>query len=173
MRLCSPIRLTLLTVLAALAASAAPLRAQAERGVAAQRIDPAWLTADTAARAARFKLTAGLTPFNGALNFNGYRDGGLTVIVPEGWSVVVDFYNHDGMLPHSAEVIGDITPVPVASVDPASPRAYTNGMGQGLPPLAKDQMRFTARPAGDYKIFCGVPGHGLAGMWIRDRKSVV
>lgn len=171
MRFCSSGRLTLLGVLAALAASPTPLRAQTERAVAAQRIDPAWLTADTTTHTARFKLTAGLTPFNGALNFNGYRDGGLTLVVPEGWTVVVDFYNHDGMLPHSAEVIGNVTPVPVASVDPAIPRAYTNGMGQGLPPQSKDQMRFTARPPGEYKIFCSVPGHGLAGMWIRLRVS--
>ena len=170
---CLPRSIAAATMCAALAAVAAPapLGAQTQPAVAPAKIDPCWLTADTATRTARLKLTAGLTPFNGALNFNGYRDGGLTLVVPEGWTVVVDFYNHDGMLPHSAEVIGDVTPVPVASVDPAIPRAYTNGMGQGLPPQAKDQMRFTARPAGEYKIFCGVPGHGLAGMWIHFRVS--
>jgi len=40
-----------------------------------------------------------------------------------------------------------------------------------LPPQAKDKMRFTAQPAGEYLFFCGVPGHGLAGMWIRLRVS--
>jgi uncharacterized cupredoxin-like copper-binding protein len=28
-------------------------------------------------------------------------------------------------------------------------------------------MRFKAAPTGDYLVFCGVPGHGLSGMWIR------
>jgi len=32
-------------------------------------------------------------------------------------------------------------------------------------------MRFAAQPAGEYLIFCGVPGHGAAGMWIRLRVS--
>jgi len=32
-------------------------------------------------------------------------------------------------------------------------------------------MRFDAQLAGDYLIFCGVPGHGAAGMWIRLRLS--
>ena len=27
-------------------------------------------------------------------------------------------------------------------------------------------MRFKAAPAGDYRIFCGVPGHGISGMYI-------
>ncbi len=38
---------------------------------------------------------------------------------------------------------------------------------QGLPQGAKDVMRFTAPEGGSYRIFCGVPGHGLSGMWIR------
>ena len=29
-----------------------------------------------------------------------------------------------------------------------------------------DDMRFKAAPAGDYRIFCGVPGHGISGMHI-------
>src|SRR5229473_1663501 len=68
-------------------------------------IDPAWLTFDATARTARFQLIAGLTGLNGALNFNGFRDGGLSFVVPLGWKTEIDFRNHDGMLPHSAEVI--------------------------------------------------------------------
>ncbi len=32
-------------------------------------------------------------------------------------------------------------------------------------------MRFVAQPVGEYLIFCGVPGHGASGMWIRLRVS--
>ena len=28
-------------------------------------------------------------------------------------------------------------------------------------------MRFTAPASGSFRIFCGVPGHGASGMWIR------
>jgi hypothetical protein len=136
-----------------------------------QAIDPKWLGFDAAARTARFQLIAGLTGLNGALNFNGYSDGGLTFVVPLGWQTEIDFRNHDGMLPHSAEIIKPGTPLPVQSVAPAIPRAFTLNLDQGLVSEATDTMRFMAQPAGDYLIFCGVPGHGAAGMWIRFQVS--
>ncbi len=136
-----------------------------------QAIDPKWLSFDAAARTARFQLIAGLTGLNGALNFNGFSDGGLTFAVPVGWQTEIDFRNHDGMLPHSAEIITPPVPLPVQSVAPAIPQAFTLRLDEGLVSEATDTMRFTAQPAGDYLIFCGVPGHGAAGMWIRFQVS--
>ena len=49
-----------------------------------QRVDPTWLSFDTAAKTVRFQLIAGLTGLNGALNFNGFRDGDLTLVGPSG-----------------------------------------------------------------------------------------
>ena len=139
----------------------APLRAQQPH------MDPTWLSFDPAAKIARFQLIAGLTGLNGALNFNGFRDGGLTLVIPVEWTAEIAFKNHEGMLPHSAEVISPQTPLPVQPVSPAIPRAFTLKLAAGLPPQGTDVMRFAAQPAGDYLIFCGVPGHGAAGMWIR------
>ncbi|PYP16882.1 MAG: hypothetical protein DMD52_06140 [Gemmatimonadetes bacterium] len=136
-----------------------------------QAIDPTWLSFDAAARSARFQLIAGLTGLNGALNFNGFSDGSLTFVVPVGWQTEIDFRNHDGMLPHSAEVIAPQTPLPIQPVAPAIPRAFTLRLAEGLISEATDTMGFTAQPAGDYLIFCGVPGHGAAGMWIRFQVS--
>ena len=144
---------------------AVPVRAQQ------QRVDHTWLSFDPAAKTARFQLIAGLTGLNGALNFNGFRDGGLTLVIPVGWTAEIAFKNHDGMLPHSAEVISPQTPLPVQPVSPAIPRAFTLKLAAGLPPQGTDVMRFAAQPAGEYLIFCGVPGHGAAGMWIRLRVS--
>jgi hypothetical protein len=144
---------------------AVPLRAQQ------QKVDSKWLSFDPAAKTARFQLIAGLTGLNGALNFNGFRDGGLTLVIPVGWKAEIAFKNHDGMLPHSAEVITPQTPLPVQPVSPAIPRAFTLKLAEGLPPQGTDIMRFAAQPAGEYLIFCGVPGHGAAGMWIRLRVS--
>src|SRR3989454_9751834 len=145
---------------------AVPASAQ-QQGV----VDPTWLRFDTAAKAVRFQLIAGLTGLNCALNFNGFRDGQLTLVVPVGWQTEIDFRNHDGVLPHSAEVIAPQTPPPALPGDPAIPRAFTLKLAQGLPSEATDDMRFAAQPAGDYLIVCGVPGHGAAGMWIRLRVS--
>jgi hypothetical protein len=51
-------------------------------------------------------------------------------------------------------------------VDPAIPRAYTNKVLEGLAQEGSDVMRFAVPESGTYRIFCGVPGHGLSGMWI-------
>jgi len=142
-------------------------RAVAQDGTASPTVDPLWLAADTASKTATFQLIAGLTGANGALNFNGFRDGELTLTVPLGWTVVMQFRNHDGMLPHSAEVIEDTHPLPTQPVTPAFPRAVTVRLAEGLPSEGRDDLRFIADKGGSYLIFCGVPGHGAAGMWIR------
>lgn len=148
---------------------AVPARAQQQQQQ--QQVDPTWLRFDAAARTVHFQLIAGLTGLNGALNFNGFRDGELTLVVPVGWKTEIAFRNHDGMLSHSAEVIAPATPLPAQPVDPAIPRARTIKLASGLPPEASDAMRFDAQPAGEYLIFCAVPGHGISGMWIRLRVS--
>ena len=143
------------------------LAAQAAQAVPPQAIDSSWLQANAGTKTVTLKLVAGLTPLNGALNFNGFRDGGLTVTVPAGWTMIWDFSNHDGMLPHSAEVVENKLPVPASSVKSAITMAYTDQLDQGIPPQGSDKDRFTATPAGEYLIICGVPGHARAGMWIR------
>ena len=141
--------------------------AQAEQTAAAPVVDSSWLHPDTVTKTATFQLVAGLTGLNGALNFNGFRDGGLTLTVPLGWTVLMHFRNHDGMLPHSAEVIADTHPLPVGPVAPAFARAFTVRLEQGLVSEQTDDLRFIADRGGSYLIFCGVPGHGAAGMWVR------
>lgn len=138
------------------------------------QIDCNWLTVDTTAKIATFQLTAGLTQLNGGLNFNGFNDGKLTLTVPTNWTVVLRFVNHDANLPHSAEVIDTIKPMPAGPVEPpAFPRATTASarLLQGHGAGEADSVRFVANKAGSYMIFCAVPGHGLAGMWIRLKVS--
>jgi sulfocyanin len=142
-------------------------RAQGGTDAPAQAVDQSWLQVDTVTKTVAFQLVAGLTGLNGALNFNGFRDGGLTLAVPVGWTVVMHFRNHDGMLPHSAEVIADTHPLPTGPVAPAFPRAFTLRLDQGLISEQTDDLRFIADKGGSYLIFCGVPGHGAAGMWVR------
>jgi hypothetical protein len=118
-----------------------------------------WLKYDAASNTVTFELIAG--PFN----FNGYTSGGATLTLPPKANVVLNFVNKDGT-PHSAEVISGDGPIPNAAVDPAIPRAYTNKLLEGLPQEGSDVMRFAVPETGTYRIFCGVPGHGLGGMWI-------
>ena len=116
-------------------------------------------------------VVAGFNANNGALNFNGYFTGDMTVVVPVGWSVEIDFKNNDAMLPHSLLVTKPYPPdhVPdVAGADQvAIPRAYTDNPDQGIPSPKTDKVNFTVKAAGEYDFFCGAPGHGQGGMWTR------
>jgi sulfocyanin len=125
-----------------------------------------WVSYNAAAKTVTFTLEAGAPGSSGPFNFDGYTNGGATLVVPPQSTVVMNFINHDGT-PHSAELIPDQDPMPNSGGDPAIPGAYTKDLTQGLPQGGKDVMRFTAPSSGSYRIFCGVPGHGLSGMWIR------
>ena len=121
---------------------------------------------DAATKTVTFALEAGAPGTAGPFNFNGYANGAATLVVPASSTVVLNFVNMDGT-PHSAQVIADKDPMPNAGGDPAIPAAYTKDVTQGLPQGGKDVIRFTAPASGSFRIFCGVPGHGLSGMWIR------
>ena len=159
------------SLVAAVLLLSAPVCA-AQTSTAKPQIDSTWLTVDTTGKTATFQLTSGLTPLNGGLNFNGFNDGKLTLTVPAGWTVVIRFTNHDANLPHSAEVVDTTKPMPAGPVDPpVFAHAITAKPMTGLPEGATESLRFVASKAGSYMIFCAVPGHGLAGMWIRFKVS--
>ena len=128
---------------------------------AAPAADDQWLKYDAATNTVTFELIGGPRGFQ----FNGYSNGGATLTLPSKANVVMNFINKDGT-PHSAEVIAGDGPIPNAAGNPAIPRAYTNKALEGLPQEASDVMRFSVPESGKYRIFCGVPGHGLSGMWI-------
>ena len=88
-----------------------------------------WLSYDAATNTVTFELIAG--PFT----FNGYRNGGGTLLVPSKANMVINFVNKDGT-PHSAIVISGDGPIPNSASDPAIPRAYTNKALEGLPQWA-------------------------------------
>jgi sulfocyanin SoxE-like protein len=129
---------------------------------------PSWMHIDAANRHVTFVVTAAQGGANGTLNFNGYARGQMTVTVPSGWRVHIDFDNSGaGALPHSLEVIRAVEPVPPQAVAPAIPKAQTSDLVAGTPPQQRDSADFTAAPAGAYLWFCGVPTHGTSGMWDR------
>jgi uncharacterized cupredoxin-like copper-binding protein len=60
-----------------------------------------------------------------------------------------------------------VVPVPVSGGKPAFEHAATHQTDQGLSAGAHEDVSFVADRPGSYLIFCAVPGHGAAGMWIR------
>lgn len=136
------------------------------------QLDSTFLKWNASTGIATFKLVAGIpgrakSPFN----FDGFTDGELTLTIPLNATVVFNFVNEDGT-PHSAQVIPDARPIPNMALDqPAIPRAYSKAVSEGIAQFGTDAIRFKAAPAGNYLIMCGVPGHGLSGMWIRLKVS--
>ena len=153
-----------LALLGLLATAAA---ARAEQGM---QVD--WLKADPAAKRVEFDVLAGFNANNSAWNYDGYHHGDATVTVPLGWQVKIDFHNQGGQVPHSLVIIADPhdpakLPEKADRDNTAFRRAYTKSPTDGIGTNDKDTVTFTADKPGDYLWFCGVPGHGMGGMYVR------
>jgi FtsP/CotA-like multicopper oxidase with cupredoxin domain len=139
----------------------------AGRASAQATIDHTWLQTNADSSRATFALLAGLRGVNGGMNFNGAANGTLVFTVPVGWHVTMKYRNADQMQPHSAVILPLVTPLPATAGRPAFAGATTRQVMQGTPPGGHEDFSFTADHAGEFMIYCGVPGHGMAGMWIR------
>jgi hypothetical protein len=155
------------------AAFAASLLAFVGMASADERLVPSWMKIQESVRLVRLDIVAGWNANNGALNYNGYFSGDLTVVVPVAWTVDIVFKNNDAMLPHSLVITRPYKSEEMpelAGIDQvAIPRAYTNDPDQGIPSPKTDTVRFIVKTAGDFYFFCGAPGHGHGGMWARLR----
>lgn len=144
----------------ALVLASRPLAARADE------IAPPWMTVDAQTRSVRLLLVGSADGTNGTMNFNGYGQGDMSVVVPLGWTVHVDFENKGlGALPHSLTIINPVTPLPIEDGVPAFPRALTVKLVAGLVAGETDSFEFVANKEGRFLFFCGVTGHGVAGMW--------
>jgi sulfocyanin len=142
-------------------------RATAQAPATTPPIDCTQLSVDSATKTVTFQLVAAQTGLMSGLNFNGFNNGKLTLTVPQNWNVVIQFSNKDANLPHSAEIVDTTKPMPAGPVDPSFARAATSKLMEGMPNGAGETFRFVADKPGSFMIFCAVPGHGLAGMWLR------
>ncbi|MBE2270620.1 MAG: PQQ-binding-like beta-propeller repeat protein [Anaerolinea sp.] len=100
---------------------------------------------------------------NGGLNFNGYANGGATYVVPEGWTVNVNFENRAD-LPHSAMIVPQDAVDQQQLPDPVFEGAAIGDPYAGVTGTA--EFSFTASEVGTYALACGVPGHAASGHWI-------
>ena len=129
---------------------------------------PTWLSWDAAAKVATIALTAGATSANSKWNFNGASHGGLTITVPLGSKVVIEFSNNDAANAHSVGVVVPKQPIPGSGDGMAfmSPTAFTVPFVRGTPRGKTERLEFQATTAGSYWLFCGVPPHGTGGMYV-------
>ena len=149
------------------AALAATLAGALVAPAGADSSSPSWMTVDAPHKTVHFAIQMAENGNNGTLNFNGYAHGGMTITVPLGWSVKMKVTNAgEGAIPHSLEIIAEKETVPSQGVEPpvfdgAETVNLINGLGVGK----SDEVDFTASAAGSYWMFCGVPDHGVGGMW--------
>ena len=150
---------------------AAALALSATSAAAAEQLVPSWMTVDAGAQKVTMDVVAGFNPNNSSWNFNGYYEGDMTVVVPQSWRVEIAFSNQDGDVPHSLVVMADPgeddLPLQAGREQAAFSRAYSKSPEQGISAGDHDTISFKADETGDFLWFCGVPGHGQSGMWIR------
>lgn len=129
-------------------------------------IQPDWMVQDAEQKVVTLKIVGSMNHANGTMNFNGYGNGEMTVTVPLGWMVKVEFSNGGyGALPHSLAIIDPKKRPKLQGGDPAFPAATTIKLVQGMIPGETDTFEFTADKAGRFLFWCGVPSHGQNGMW--------
>ena len=132
---------------------------------------PDWFTFDKAARTATIDISAGSTDANNHWNFNGHHAGSATIVVPEGYSVTINFTNADPLTTHSIGVDATLSEFPTLFDDPSpvfvgamspNPTSMTDGTASGQ----SVTLTFVADAAGEYALLCYIPGHAVTGMWI-------
>ena len=142
--------------------AAAPLAAQSPAEAA---LVP-WVIADPAARTAHITLEVTAPPGSPSALLNGYREGGVQVVVPLRWTVTWDWRSADSAGKHSLVVMAEREKLPTEGGRAAFTNAMTRSVTAGLPASQTDRTTFEAEEAGWYWLLCGVPEHALAGEWI-------
>ncbi len=135
--------------------------------LASAQTAPAWMHVDAAKKSVNFDVLMAPNGTNGGLNFNGYHHGEMTITIPTGWAVDMNVTNKGfGAIPHSLEIIKVAEGIPnQGSNPPAFDGAETIELINGMNVGQSDHATFTADTPGKYWIFCGVPNHGVGGMW--------
>lgn len=131
---------------------------------------PDWYQYDEAGNSVTLEMASGSNGDNNYWNYNGYAHGEVTVVVPQGAEVTINYTNQDPNLAHSIGV-APFSSNPPASVSPdpvfegaisSNPTSMTESTLTG----ESETISFTASEAGEYSLACYVPGHAVSGMWI-------
>ena len=153
------------------ATSAAALLLFVAGPLSAQEVTtPDWMQVDHDAQTVTMEIVAGTTDENRSWNFNGYYDGNVEIVVPEGYEITIDFINEDPSNPHSLGIgepaegmyPPDLDPTPVfegAITRGATSKTRATQSGDS------ETITFTADTAGEYAMICYIQMHAAMGMW--------
>jgi Sulfocyanin (SoxE) domain len=143
---------------------ASPLRGQTT--VQAGPVPVPWVVADSARRTATIALEVTAPAGSPSARLNGYREGGVQVVVPLRWTVTLGWRSADSSGKHSVVVMAEREKIPGEGGSPAFTNAMSRSLTGGLAAGETDRISFEADQPGWYWILCGVPGHVLKGEWI-------
>jgi FtsP/CotA-like multicopper oxidase with cupredoxin domain len=133
---------------------------------------PDWYQVDNAARTVTLAITAGATNKGNYWNYNGYTNGEVTVVVPVGYTVTINYTNSDPNMAHSIGVDARTSGFPAAFPADYQP-VFEGAISENPMDMANatltgesETVTFVASEAGNYSLACYVPGHAVVGMWI-------
>ena len=138
---------------------------------------PSWIKNDPAAKTVAMEIVADWNQVaryakdyirTDIIDFNGYWGGNLTIIVPAGWSVRIEFINGSQSFRHSLMVTRVYAqsemPVKLEAKD-AIWGAYTDPP-EGISTNERRQLSFVAQQSGNYYLACARQTHLMDGHWI-------
>mgnify|MGYP005620305797 CR=1 FL=1 len=150
------------------AAPAAEAAAPEAAAPAGEMTMPSWYQMD--GNQVTLDIVAGSTSKGNYWNFNGAQFGEMTITVPVGSEVTINFSNSDPNMAHSigisegfdtAPAMVEATPVFAGAIS-SNPTSMT----EATMPGESEVVTFTASEAGNYSMVCYIPGHAVSGMWI-------
>jgi FtsP/CotA-like multicopper oxidase with cupredoxin domain len=130
---------------------------------------PSWMTLDETAQTVSMNIVAGETEANNRWNSNGLYAGEGAIVVPQGYTVTMNFTNADPNQPHSVGIDEpmDSYPATFESPEPVFAGAISPDAGTtGTAPNGTATLSFTTDTAGEYVMICYVAGHAVAGMHV-------
>jgi hypothetical protein len=140
---------------------------------AAISLVPTWIKSDPASKTVRLDVAADWNANNTAAgcggNLNGYFRGSVTILIPEGWRVTIDYH-----------VIGDKHWRSLMLTNPYDPKnlpiklseaeavdgIHSRTPIEGLAPGDNDQLQFTSK-SGSYWLVSAKGTDLIGGHWIR------
>jgi hypothetical protein len=125
-----------------------------------------WVDAGPAAHTVTITLEVTAPAGSRSALLNGYREGGVQIVVPLRWTVTWDWRSADSAGKHSLVVMAEREKLPTEGGRPAFTNAMSRSVTAGLAAGQSDRTTFEAEESGWYWLLCGVPGHALAGEWI-------
>jgi FtsP/CotA-like multicopper oxidase with cupredoxin domain len=151
-------------------AAAAPAAPAAPAMPTGPLTTPEWFHVLPEQRTVHMIITAGATPEQNYWNFNGALRGNMAITVPEGYTVTIDFSNHDPNMAHSlgihAETANFSVPPQPTPVFAGAISQNPGSMIDGTMPTETEQITFVAERGGHYSMVCFIPGHSAIGMWL-------